>query len=231
MIDKSNKAKKKEEGVYQELKKFQKSPEEDDYLIYYFYRKISRPLSALMIKIGLNTFIASLFTFLSDIFAMYLIYTNHFIFAGMFVILAYVFDCCDGEIARYHKSKKEMRKDRMYGAYLDEVLGVAGFFGVIIFFAYQIDNPILGILGGFGLLMINFSCYVAKDIFPKKTVVAKQFEKKIFGDLKGRIGFSGGLQRIFLALAIFFYSPLFLLIFVVLVNVFWIFKFWIYRNQ
>lgn len=218
-------------GVYSELKKFQKSPAEDDYLIYYVYRKISRPISALMIKIGLNTFIASLFTFLSDIFAMYLIYQSHFILAGFFVILAYVFDCCDGEIARYHKSKKKMRKDRMYGAYLDEILGVLGFFGVIMFLSYRINEPFLGILAVLGLVMMNFSTYVAKDIFPKKTEVAKNFEKKIFGNLKGRIGFSGGLQRILIVLAIVFHSALFLFIFVVLTNAFWILKFWVYRKQ
>ena len=218
-------------GVYSELKKFQKSPAEDDYLIYYFYRKISRPISALMIKIGLNTFIASLFTFLSDIFAMYLIYHSHFILAGFFVILAYVFDCCDGEIARYHKSKKKMRKDRMYGAYLDEVLGVLGFFGVIMFLSYKINEQFLGILAVLGLVMMNFSSYVAKDIFPKKTEVAKNFEKKIFGNLKGRVGFSGGLQRIIIVLAIVFHSALFLFIFVILANAFWILKFWVYRKQ
>jgi len=218
-------------GVYSELKKFQKSPEEDDYLIYYVYRKLSRPISALMIKIGLNTFIASLFTFLSDIFAMYLIYQNHFILAGFFVILAYVFDCCDGEIARYHKSKKKMREDRMYGAYLDEILGVLGFFGVIMFLSYKMNEQFLGILAVLGLVMMNFSTYVAKDIFPKKTEVAKNFEKKIFGNLKGRVGFSGGLQRILIVLAIVFHSALFLFIFVILANAFWILKFWVYRKQ
>ncbi len=218
-------------GVYLEIKKFQKSPEEEDYLTYYFYRKISRPISTIMIKLGLNTFVATLFTFFSDIFAMYLIYMGHFILAGIFVILAYVFDCCDGEIARYHKSKKKMREDRMYGAYLDEILGVLGFFGVIMFLSYKINEPFLGILAVLGLVMMNFSTYVAKDIFPKKTEVAKNFEKKIFGNLKGRIGFSGGLQRILIVLAIVFHSALFLFIFVVLTNAFWILKFWIYRKQ
>tara|TARA_Y100000034_G_scaffold136953_1_gene217544 strand:- start:361 stop:1053 length:693 start_codon:yes stop_codon:yes gene_type:complete len=222
---------KKEEKVYQELKKFQKSPEEDDYLIYYFYRKISRPISTLMIIIGLNTFIASLFTFISDIIAMLLIYTNHFVLAAIFVIFAYVFDCCDGEIARYDKSRGKMKNDRMYGAYLDEVLGVLGFFGIILFLAYSLNQPILGILAGLGLLMVNFSCYVAKDIFPKKAEVAKKLEKKMFGNLKGRIGFSGGLQRIIIAFAILFHSTFLLLIFTILINVFWILKFWVYRKQ
>ncbi len=217
--------------VYKDLKKFQKSVEEDDYVVYYFYRKLSRPISALMIKLGLNTFVASWFTFFSDLFAMYLIYKGSFVIAGLFVILAYVFDCCDGEIARYDKARKKMNPNRMYGAYLDEILGVLGFFGVIIFFSYKIDLLLFGILGGLGLLMINFSCYVAKDIFPEKQKLAKNLEKKVFGNLKGRIGFSGGVQRILIALAIIFHSAFLLFVFVALMNAFWILKFWIYRKQ
>lgn len=218
-------------GVYKDLKKFQKTALEDDYITYYFYRKLSRPISTLMIKLGLNTFVASFLTISLDIITMYLIYHGIFYAAGILVIMAFVFDCCDGEIARYHKSSGKMKKKRMYGAYLDEVLGVVGFYGIILFLGYKIGHQMLAILGGAGLLMVNYSCYVAKDLLPKKRQIAEKFEEKFFGKIKGRIGFSGGLQRILLAFAVFFNSWIFLLIFTILINAFWIIKFWLYKNQ
>ena len=218
-------------GVYQDLKKFQKTAAEDDYVTYYFYRTLSRPLSAIIINMGLNTFFASALTIILDILAMYLIYEGFFYVAGVLVILAFVFDCCDGEIARYHKALGKMKKERMYGAYLDETLGVVGFYGITLFLGYAINQQLIAIIAGFGLLMVNYTCYVAKDLLPGKQQLAENFEKRFFKNLKGRIGFSGGLQRIVLALAVFFQSWELLLIFAVLINAFWITKFWLYRNQ
>ena len=83
-------------GVYQDLKQFQKTAAEDDYVTYYFYRTLSRPLSAIIISLGLNTFFASALTIILDLLAMYLIYEGFFYAAGVLVILACVFDCCDG---------------------------------------------------------------------------------------------------------------------------------------
>ncbi|OGJ15865.1 hypothetical protein A3K73_01730 [Candidatus Pacearchaeota archaeon RBG_13_36_9] len=218
-------------GVYQDLKQFQKTAAEDDYVTYYFYRTLSRPLSAIIISLGLNTFFASALTIILDLLAMYLIYEGFFYAAGVLVILAFVFDCCDGEIARYHKSLGKMKKERMYGAYLDETLGVVGFYGITLFLGYAINQQLTAIIAGFGLLMVNYTCYVAKDILPGKRELAEKFEKKFFKNLKGRIGFSGGVQRIILALAVFFQSWELLLVFAVLINGFWIAKFWLYRNQ
>ena len=213
------------EGVYSKLKSIKKTPADDDYFVYYTYRKLSTFLSAFFIKLKVSANFITLFSMLADFLVIYLMYIGNWILAGILIHLAPILDCSDGEVARYHSEKKK------YGGYLDEVFGTIGFSLVIFFTGYLMGNFWIGLAAVFGLFMMLITSLTAKTLFGNKEQLAKNYEKKFFGNLKGRISFSFGIQRLIISLAIFFYSSKILLFFAIIANAFWILKFWIYRKQ
>jgi len=219
-------------GIYSKLKSMKKTAADDDYFVYYTYRKLSTFVSAFFIKLKVHANFVTLYSMLADFLVIYLMCTGKWILAGILVHLAPLLDCSDGEVARYHISNfKKTGYRKKYGGYLDEVLGTIGFSLVIFFAGYLMGNFWIGFVAMFGLFMVIITSQIAKNLFENKKQLAKNFEKKFFGNLKGRIGFSFGIQRLIISLAILFYSSKILFFFAIIINAFWILKFWVYKKQ
>ena len=218
-------------GVYSELKAAKKTAADDDYFVYYTYRKISTSVSALSIKLGFSANYITFLSMVADFLVVYLMYIGAWVWAGILVHLAPILDCSDGEVARYNRAHTENPKETRYGGYLDEVLGTIGFTLVIFFAGYLMNNLWAGFFAMFGLFMVLVTSLTALNLFKNKKEIAQNFEKGIFGNLKGRIGFGFGIQRLIISLAVIFQSVWVLWAFAVLANAFWILKFWLYRNQ
>ncbi len=219
-------------GIYSKLKSMKKTAADDDYFVYYTYRKLSTFLSTFFIKLKFSANFITFLSLLADFLVIYLMYTGNWILAGILVHLAPILDCSDGEVARYYiPNFKKGGYKKKYGGYLDEVLGTIGFSLVIFFAGYLMGNFWVGFVAMFGLFMMVITSSTAKNTFKNKKQLAKNFEKNLFGNLKGRIGFSFGVQRLIISLAILFYWSQILFLFAILANAFWILKFWVYRKQ
>lgn len=219
-------------GNYQILKGFQKSAAQDDYIVFYLYRKISIYFSLLFIKLRFHPNMVNFFALFADLFVVYQIYLGNWVTAGILVNLAIIFDCCDGEMARFYvNTGSKKRISYLYGQYLDEIVGFAGITILVLFVGYFLGNIWIGILGMFGLLMNMGSSFLALHLFiEQKKKIARNFEEGIFGKIKGRIGFSNGMQRILITFAVLFQSIWILLLFGLMINAFWMLKLWLYRK-
>jgi len=216
-------------GVYSELKSQKKTSADDDYFVYYTYRKLSTYFSLIFIKLWFSANFVTFLSLLADFLVIYYMYAGNWVLAGILVHLAPILDCSDGEVARYY-IKHFKKTVKHYGGYIDEVLGTIGFTLVIFFAGYLMGSLWIGLAAMFGLFMILVTSLTAQNLFEKKKEIAKNFEKKLFGNLKGRIGFGFGIQRLIISLSVFFYSSNILLFFAILANGFWILKFWLYRK-
>ena len=165
-------------GVYSDIKKLQKSAADDDYLVFYIYRKISVFFSVLSVKFGVSANFVTFLSLLADFMVIYLMYLRMWILAGLFVQLAIILDCSDGEVARYNISKGKSKPGKRYGGYLDEVLGTIGFTSVIFFTGYFLGSTWIGLFAMFGMFMILVSSATAAIEFESKKQVARNFEKK-----------------------------------------------------
>lgn len=97
-------------GTYSILKKMKKKVADDDYIVYYTYRKISTFFSSLFIKLRISANQITVLGLLTDFLAIYLMYAGHWIWAGIIVNLAPILDCSDGEVARYNLFISEKEK-------------------------------------------------------------------------------------------------------------------------
>ncbi len=217
-------------NLYNEIKSFQKGPEKSGYLMHHIYRRASPIFSVIFIKLKFSPNLVTFLSMISDFFVVYLMYIQQWVFAGILVNLGIILDCCDGEMARYYNSKEKEPKNKKFGAYLDEVLGTIGFTSIIFFAGYFMEEIWIGLFGMYGLFMVLVTSLTADKEFPNKKEIAKNFEKSLFGELKGRIGFSCAAQRLLVSIAVLFSSHIMLLIFGILCHLFYIIKFWIYRN-
>lgn len=219
-------------GNYQILKGQQKSAAQDDYIVFYIYRKISIYFSLLFIKLRLHPNMVNYFALIADLFVVYQIYLGNWITAGILVNLAIIFDCCDGEMARFYvKTGSKKKISFRYGQYLDEIVGFAGITMLVFFAGYFLKSPWVGLFAMWGLLMNGMSSFLALHLFKEeKKQVARDFEQGIFGKIKGRVGFSNGFQRILLTFAILFQSLWILLLFGIMINLLWILKIYLYRK-
>jgi len=217
-------------SLYSEIKKLQKSAWEDDYVLYYVYRKISVFFSMFFVRLKFSANFVTFLSLLSDFLVIYLMYIGNWILAGILVNLAIILDCSDGEIARFYISRSKKINKKHYGGYLDETLGTIGFTLVVFFAGYFMGSLWIGLFAMFGLFMVIVTSAVSQVEFPNKKQITKQFERKLFGKIKGRIGFSNGIQRLIVSLAVIFSSLGILLLFAILANLFWMSKYWIYRK-
>ncbi len=217
-------------SLYREIKSHQKGPEKSGYLMYYVYRKISVFFSIFFIKLRISPNTITFLSLVSDGIVVYLMYLQKWIIAGLLVNLALILDCSDGEVARYYRSKEKNPTEKKYGSYLDEVLGTIGFTAVVFFAGYFMGKIWLGLFAMFGLFMVILTSLTAQIEFPQKKEIAKKFEEGLFGNRKGRIGFTCAAQRILVSLGVIFSSIHLLFLFGVLCHTFYLFKFWIYRK-
>lgn len=216
--------------VYSELKTLQKSALEDDYIVYYFYRRFSIFFSWFFVKIKASANFVTFFSLIADFFVVYLMSIGQFILAGIFVNLAIILDCSDGEVARFYRLYNKDKPKKHYGGYLDETLGTIGFTLVVFFAGYFMGNIWLGLFAMFGLFMVIVSSAISEIEFPEKKEIVKKFENSLIGNIKGRIGFSNGIQRLLVSIAVIFSSIYLLGLFAILANLFWILKYWVYRK-
>jgi phosphatidylglycerophosphate synthase len=216
--------------VYSKIKTLQKNALSDDYVVFYFYRKISAIFSTIFLKLRFSANFVTFLSLLADFLVVYLMFKGNWILAGILVNLAIILDCSDGEVARYNIQCKNAKKGKKYGGYLDETLGTIGFTLVIFFAGYFLNNLWIGLFAMYGLFMIIVSSTVSEIEFKNKKEIVTNFEKGIFGELKGRIGFSNGIQRLFISIAIIFSSLEILFLFGVAANLFWLLKYWVYRK-
>ena len=214
-----------------ELKKYQKPIEEDDFFTSRIYRKFSIFLTWVFIKLGVGANLVTFIGFIVDLLAIYMIFTSHWIIAGFLVQLFIIIDCVDGEVARYYKNIKKIKKEKKYGEYLDEILGIIGFSLLIFFSGYLLDNLWAGFSAMFALFMLNLTAARASHIFPEKKKIAKKLRKRFFGKIRGVIGFTADIQRTLISFTLFFHTEIFLWIYAVVGNFYWLIKFWIYRKE
>lgn len=221
-------------GVYSEIKKFKKSLEDDDYIAYYFYRKLSAPFSTLFVKLRFSANFVTVLGFLADIIAIYFMFTQQWIVAAVLIQLAVIWDHSDGEVARYWNSKKKNPERKYYGQFLDDALGTVSFVLVVFFAGYVMNEFWIGFAAMFGLFMTIATAAMTSSIFPNKDEISKKAEQKLVGKRRGRIGFSSTIQRIIVTLVVLFgafvLGQYILLAFAILINAFWIMKFWVYRK-
>jgi len=223
-------------SIYQELKKLQKDPDKSGYVTFYFYRKISIFLSIIFIKLKIHQNLITILSMLSDFLVIYVMSLQHWILAGILVNLGAILDRCDGEVARYYKleekqGKREKTKDIKYGAYLDVVLGIIGFSLIMFFAGYFMGSWQIGVFVMFGFFMVLISSLASTVEFPDKKKIARKFEEGLLGKIKGRIGFTSGLQRVLISLIIIFSSLWALFAFGILCYAFFILRFWVYRKH
>ena len=217
-------------SLYQELKYLRKGYHPEVWMDYYFYRRISIFFNMFFIPLRIPPIIVNILVVLADFFVIYLMFKSYWMLAGIFVHLAAILDCCDGEVARYNIYKKG-KKYGSFGAYLDSVVGTVGFTLMVFFAGYFLGNIWIGLFAMFGLFMVILSAGYAAAFFQQKDKIAKKVREKLFGKRKIVIGFTDGVQRWFVSIAIFFASLPILFLFGLAANAFWVFKFWVYRNH
>lgn len=67
---------------------------------YYFYRRLAHLLVPLLYKLHFTPNLVTLLSLVTGLTASYLVYHQHFIASVFVALLAIVFDCCDGQLAR-----------------------------------------------------------------------------------------------------------------------------------
>lgn len=192
------------------------------------------------IKWGFSANLVTFFALLLDVGAVFLMLNGWYFSAAVCVLLSYIGDISDGTIARYEIARqlRPYKKPYLcvpsfkkgYGQFLDETLGAIGFAAVVFTLGYTTGNEWLGFAALIAIFMMNITTAEAKLAIPTKKSISEKFQNHRFKD-KFQIGFTCDIQRTLIALAIIFQSNIFLWLFVILGNLLWLSKFWIYRNQ
>ncbi|MBL7147241.1 MAG: CDP-alcohol phosphatidyltransferase family protein [Nanoarchaeota archaeon] len=184
------------------------------------HRHISTRITSILVHTKVDPDLITLFSvilaFIAAIFFLRADYVS-LIIGVIFLNLSYVFDCVDGELARY------MNLNKKFGAWwdgiCDRISEYAIFSGLILGLYFKTINPIVLILGFFAfsnLMMISFIRSRNRVFFDAKP----QHETHFFGKYYlGRVDFVIMLITILALLNQVYY---FLLIFTVLGAVVWI---------
>jgi len=186
------------------------------------------PWLAINMKISAN--LITLIALTLDMAAVSFILEGWLIPAGILILLSYVGDISDGTIARYEKDKGLKPKDKSYGQFLDEVLGVIGFTAIVLALGIYFDMLWLGLAAMIGIFMMNLTTAEAKLSIKNKERISSKLQNHRFKN-KFQLGFTCDVQRTIVVLAVIFSSVVLLLIFAILGNLLWLSKFWMYRNQ
>ncbi|MBX7148286.1 CDP-alcohol phosphatidyltransferase family protein [bacterium] len=72
----------------------------EEWLDYYFYRRVAHFLVPLFIKLKFSPNQISTLSMLTGFLAAYMVLRHHFILSALLVMLTIVFDCSDGQVAR-----------------------------------------------------------------------------------------------------------------------------------
>jgi phosphatidylserine synthase len=82
------------------FKKSLKPPVVEEMVDYYFYRRLAYFLVPVFIKLGISPNMVTTMSLIWGVAAAWLALHQSFFTAGIFAIVAIVFDCCDGQVAR-----------------------------------------------------------------------------------------------------------------------------------
>ncbi|MCP5464976.1 MAG: CDP-alcohol phosphatidyltransferase family protein [Deltaproteobacteria bacterium] len=72
----------------------------EEWLDYYFYRRVAHRLVPTLIKFKISPNQITTLSLLFGLLSAWLVYKHHFIAAGFVAIFAIILDCCDGQVAR-----------------------------------------------------------------------------------------------------------------------------------
>jgi len=212
-----------------DFNKFKKPLEKEDIITYYTYRKISGTLCWFFYHLRLKAeYVASLSPVM-DFIAIYFIFQGSFWWAALFIQLAILIDCCDGQLARYYISIGKKERGKGFGEYVDSIVGVIGLAFVAFFIGLQFHIYIAA-LGMFTLMMLNLTSAKAGMFKDTRKQIYDNTKKKIFGRIKGRIGLTHDIQRFLLTAALVFSRVEFMWAFIILGTFWWMIKFRLYRN-
>ena len=192
--------------------KYQKS--EYSLIEYHFHRRISPYFTWFFLHFTITAELIALLTPLADLFTLYLISNENFIWAAILTQIHIILDSSDGEIARFRRTFiKRSKKQEAFGAFTDSFVGMVLFPFVVFYTGLKFGNLITGAIGiGVFYLLVITSAY-AKVYYPQSKV-GKNFREKILGKRKYKWGFNSIIQKSLITLALLFQSIIFLWIFI-----------------
>jgi len=120
----------------------------------YVYRRFSKPIASVLIKLNANPNHITYFSFFLGLFSAYLISSERILVGVFFLFLSQIFDCVDGDLARM--SGRVTR----YGAFIDRVFD--RFVDAAIIAGIVALNPEKLWLAGFFALIFSFGVSIAR---------------------------------------------------------------------
>lgn len=221
-------------ATFKEIRAIQHPNRNEDFYLKYVYRTIDIPFTWLFITLHIDTKIVTLLGMVIDFLAAYFVVTFNPIWAAICIQLAIMLDGVDGEVARYKYWKYNVPPEKRpkLGGYMDKVLGLPGF-AVAMFAIGLINNaPWAGLFAVLTMCMINVAAHCAKVMFPEiKSKIAQMHESKL-GKWMAPFEFGMSAQKGVITLAALNIYPVFFLwLFTAAGSLYWLAKFWIYRNN
>ncbi|MBI3190488.1 CDP-alcohol phosphatidyltransferase family protein [archaeon] len=117
-------------------------------------KKIADRVGSKLGRIGFTPNSLTFLTLISGILAAYAIYTGHFLYGIILILLSGVFDFFDGSVAR------AMNRTTKIGAMLDSV--VDKITELSIYFGIALYNPVLFFPASLAMVMFMLSSYISK---------------------------------------------------------------------
>jgi len=186
--------------------RFQKS---ENFIAHHFHRRISAYVTWFFLHFTLWAEAIAFLTPVVDALTIYLIYTNHWVWAAVLTQLHLVIDSSDGEIARFRGTVvKRTAKQNQFGGFFDSMVGLLVFPFIIFYVGFALGDMFVGLLG-MGLFFINAASSAYVKIYFKKQKAITALKKKM--TVKNyKIGFSSVIQKSLVTLAILFQSMVFI---------------------
>lgn len=120
---------KKTERKLESIKELEKLTEKpvDSWIFKYFYRKISIYFTKLFLYLGVSANQVSILSGIVGIpSVLFFAFGDYYssIIGAVLVFFWMVFDCSDGQAARYNMKKRNPKKHTLIGGYMDTVMGI-----------------------------------------------------------------------------------------------------------
>ncbi|MEK6889291.1 MAG: hypothetical protein AABW80_04260 [Nanoarchaeota archaeon] len=202
--------------------KYQKPKEREDIPAWYIHRPVSKYLTHYLLRIWptINAEYIAFSTIIWDILTVYLIYTQHWIWAAFFTYFHVVIDSMDGEVARIQMDAGiQSRKRGIFGGFWDSMMGLIAFPFVVFATAHFMGHTIVGVFSMALFYIVVAASAYTHVWFPERASVSKSLQSKIksIGGIKitGPISFDSTSQKMLIALALLFQTTIFLWIFMV----------------
>ena len=221
--------------TFEEIRKIQNPTHKvQDFWLEHLYRKIDIPITWLCIVLHIDTKVVTVIGAVLDFVAGYLVLQKEFLLAAILLQVGILLDGVDGELARWRNWKLNLKNPPKIGGYMDKILGVPGFAFTVMTIGLVHNALWLAFAAATALFMVNFASSIGKVMFPdaaKIGSIAEARQSKLGKFLKP-FEFGMSLQRLTITLAaINFYPILFLWIFAIVGNFYWLVRLWFYRKM